>query len=471
MNSKWHWKCSDLGDLIGVVTSGARSSLVPIRVVRDAIPLVRDEMLVVIDDFAEDRRFLGSVKSSVKLDIAIDASYLPTTFSPESTLKCSAPLMKTFVEIFGEITPSGSLELSFAIPRPGSHVYLVKNGSKLSEILRLPQGLHVGNHKFSNLKVNLDPRAIDYHIAVVGATGTGKSRLVKAIVEEVLRKTDYGVLIFDHTGVDYADESRWRCVARELGIKPVVIDGSRIILDPVTIAELIIERARIPRSLEDHVYYSVARYVQDLIAVNEGSARSRLDVTRIEECVEKYFELAKKGVQVWDFEGFLNRMYDYLSHLNAREATKTKLSMLISLNLGREFFNSYLSSRVIDVRDVVNDVLDKRSRLVIIDLSTEVEYVAKRFVVAQALRWLWHRVLSERRRANVLVVIDEAHNYACQRCYPSCTEIERTAREGRKWGIGLVIASQRIIDLGTDVRGNINTVFFSRLQTYSDYKS
>jgi len=475
LSSGWRWKCEDLGKLVGVVTSGARSSIVPIRIVREAIPFVRDEMLVLIDDMQEDRRFLGAVKSSTKLDIAIDADHLPTSFSPETTLKCATPLMKTYVEIFGEITKSGSLELSFAIPRPGSHVYLVENGPALAKVLHLPRGLVVGSHKFSGLELHLDPRALDYHIAVVGATGTGKSRLVKAIIEEVLLNTSYSVIVFDHTGVDYSDPSRWSRV-RSLGIEPLIVDASKIILDPITVYELIVERARIPRTLEDHVFFSVVRYLQEATAQGEGSA-ARVDgktasavANEVEKCIAKYFELAKSGMNLWDYERFLNGLYRYLDELNARDSTKVKLTMLISLGLGRSFFESYLGPRNIDIRDLVDLALGGSRRLIVIDMSTEVEYVAKRFIVAQALRWLWERVLAQRRRANVVVVIDEAHNYACQRCEPSVLEIEKTAREGRKWGIGLVIASQRIRDLSTDVRGNVNTVFFSRLQTYSDYQ-
>jgi len=49
--------------------------------------------------------------------------------------------------------------------------------------------------------------------------------------------------------------------------------------------------------------------------------------------------------------------------------------------------------------------------------------------------------------------------------------IERTAREGRKWGLGLVLASQRFIDFSTDIRNNINTFFFSKLQTPGDLEN
>lgn len=55
---------------------------------------------------------------------------------------------------------------------------------------------------------------------------------MKAIVEEVLvKKPDYGVVIFDHTGVDYADKSRWG----DADIK--VVDASQIVLELDVIAD------------------------------------------------------------------------------------------------------------------------------------------------------------------------------------------------------------------------------------------
>ncbi len=94
----------------------------------------------------------------------------------------------------------------------------------------------------------------------------------------------------------------------------------------------------------------------------------------------------------------------------------------------------------------------------------------KRHIVASIIERVWRDIEETRERQDLIIVVDEAHNYACQSgCYPSSQAIERVAREGRKWGLGLVLASQRMIDIGTDIRGNINTYFFSRLQTPGDF--
>ena len=449
-----------LGDgvrLVGVVTSGARASSVPIRVSREYIGFVRDEMLALVEDVDEDRLYLGVIKGSVKRDIAIDGSSLPTNFDAERSLGYSAPIMMGFVEIIGEIV-GGSLELSFSIPRPGSRVYVVASHDVISKLLRLPTGLHVGFHKFSGIEVHVDPVALDYHVAVLGATGTGKSRLVKALVEEVLAKTSYGILIFDHTGVDYSDPTRW-------GFTPRVVDGSRLVLTPDVIAEMVADKMRIREHHADYVFGALVTYIAESLG-----SKSFKDVD-LERVVESYLEACRRGSFKWSFEGFLQALDAYLGRSNAWDSTRLKLKLLASIRVGRRFFENYLNRRDIVIGDVVESLLSGEHRLVVVDLSGEVEYDAKKFIVYQFLREIWDRILEARSRAELVAVIDEAHNYACSRgCEPSMEMIARTAREGRKWGFGLILASQRVIDLAPEVRGNVNTVFFSRVQSAGDYE-
>ncbi|MEM1561228.1 MAG: ATP-binding protein, partial [Ignisphaera sp.] len=158
--------------------------------------------------------------------------------------------------------------------------------------------------------------------------------------------------------------------------------------------------------------------------------------------------------------------YLVASVLGARRPTPEKLNLYIKL-YGRMYIN-----RLNKIRYRVTDILDAvyRNRITVIDLSI-VETEVRRVIVKGVLSKIWEIVEETRNPQNILVIIDEAHNYACDRgCYPSNTMIEKTLREGRKWGIGTILASQRIIDFSPDVRNNTNTVFFSRLQTPYDFQ-
>jgi len=82
------------------------------------------------------------------------------------------------VRVLGVLKPDGQLEPPRQPPTPRSQVYLVETPGDVN--LKLETGLVLGKHKFSGLEIPLKPDALKYHIGIVGATGTGKSRLVVA---------------------------------------------------------------------------------------------------------------------------------------------------------------------------------------------------------------------------------------------------------------------------------------------------
>lgn len=476
---QWSWSPRDVGKLVGVVTSGARASMAPVRISKEFIDYVRDEMLALVDDPLEGRRYLGAFKSSVKNDLALDAHALPTIFDPDMSHSYSAPMMVSHVEVFGEIDPAAGLSVTFSIPRPGSLVYVVENGEALARALRLPSGLRVSVHKFSGLQVDMSAEALRYHVAVLGATGTGKSRLTKAIVEEALRLTDYSVVIFDHTGRDYVDATRWGPLGPAAGLE--VIDASELILGIDVIAEMLAEYMGLSSYHEEHLYGIVAEYVSKRVSEllargGEGNHKrpgaplpQGHEARSLEETLKAYVKLSAEGLFKWDFNGFLQAAERYLRDVGARRGTYHKYEVLLTARVGREFFERYLNRRRIIIEKLVEDLFSRR-RLIVVDLSAEPEHEAKNYIVYQFLRSLWSRIAVRGGEARALVVIDEAHNYCCERgCEPAKGIVAKSVREGRKWGLGVVLTSQRIIDLAPEIRGNVNTVFFSRLQTAGDY--
>ncbi|MEM1541905.1 MAG: ATP-binding protein [Ignisphaera sp.] len=476
MEKCMNWWPKDFCRLIGTVVSGSRASLVPIRISRDSIDFVRDEMLGIIDDVTEAKRYLGIFKSSVKKDLALDASTLPSSFEPEKTHMYSAPMMMSYLEIIGEITCRG-IEQNLSIPRPGSYVYAVIDGEALRSILKIENGLLVGVHKFSSMVIHLNPSSLRYHIAVLGATGTGKSRLVKGIIEEIIKVTNYSVIVFDHTGIDYVDKSRWSINYIE------VVDVSKVILDPDVVAQILLEDLGISEYHGDYIYGSIVEYIrrvvekQNKVTIQENSRgqnyisshTSRYD---LETLISIYKHLSREGRFTWSFSEYLESLYSYIRSMGGKEYTIEKIRLLLTTRVGKKFFETYLNNRTIDVEEIVSRLFSSRKKVVIVDLSSEMEYIAKKNIVYQFMKYIWDRIVSDKlhRDNEIIAVIDEAHNYCCTYgCEPAKGMIARVAREGRKWGFGLILSSQRVIDLAPEIRGNINTVFFSRLQSSGDY--
>ncbi len=112
-------------------------------------------------------------------------------------------------------------------------------------------------------------------------------------------------------------------------------------------------------------------------------------------------------------------------------------------------------------------------RMTIVDLSG-VPYEAIGVVVAVIVRLvfefnLWNQ---ERERLPVLLVLEEAHNYVPSRndgrFTVARTAVERITKEGRKYGIGMIVVSQRPKELSETVLSQCNTFIAMRLTNPED---
>ena len=473
--------------LIGVVGSGSTSAYVPVIVYEKAEGKVKEESLVVIDDRGRGHKYLAILRYLRRLEPFLNP-WQRTSYVDEPSLVDSGTYPHTtgYAYLVGVVGIDGKLRIPSIPPNPGSKVYILESSDSLR--LDLGNGLIIGYHKYSNIEIPINTEALRHHIMVVGATGSGKSRLVVALIREVLSKTSWKVLVFDHSGLDYIPFFRNNVIkASSLVLDPILIADSmvritygsssdRYINEYFTLATLIYMLCGSLDLCSDEDIIKLGRKADKLLSI-KGACSSIMSVCRVsnEGIIEKVTEhidvdsllkLISISKFKWDKECFKRILTSIANSLGARRGTLVRLSVITDLWLGDSFFDK-LSDRYM----LPNDVIDRleRDRLVVIDLSSEDIHV-RRYVIAVLLKYLWEVIDYSKTPANTLVVIDEAHHYACRNCKPSLDQIIRTAREGRKWGLGLVLATQRAIDIDTDVRNNINTLLFSKLQTPSDYE-
>jgi len=441
--------------VIGVVASNARTYEVPILVFKDAEAYVREEILVVIEDIKFKRKYLGVLRIATKLDPLLTTSQRSAIIEkPEIAEEgLDIPYETSVIRIIGEVF-NGKVEPPTTPPTPRSKVYIVESPNDLR--LDLGNGLLVGIHKYSGVEIPLRPEALKYHIAIVGTTGTGKSRLVKILIDEVLSKTDWKVLIFDHTGMDYVPY--W---------PNNVVRGDEIVLDVNTITEgLKLTIGTIENLIEEYVPISLIRYIVckgDQQPCPQFNQTEKLYSLSREDLEELTIDMSNKNL--WVVDKLAKVFSDTASRFGARSTTSLKLSLYMTL-FAKHYVDK-LNRMCVSVDNVVEEL--ESNRVIVIDLSI-IETEVRRVIVKRCLERLWEIISKYLRPINTLVVIDEAHNYACQYgCSPSNKLIEKTLREGRKWNLGIILASQRVIDLAPDVRNNVNTVFFSKLQTPYDF--
>ena len=378
---------------------------------------------------------LGMVEHVGTRSITLNA--LPGVYDPAIVEKLSAEMGDE--DVFFECTARllGNVE-SLRMPRlpplPGARVY--RAPSNLLERVfggKEPYWIRLGvlaSRPDIPVYINVN-RLVTRHTAILAVTGAGKSNTVAVIVDRLVR---YGgtVLIFDFHG-EYVGSS--------LGGRVNVIEP---MLNPrlLSIAELMVLLGIEQR------YYNQERVLRKALA--------KLKEAGSEE----------KG-------GFLDTLASIVEHMahRRREESTAATAVVNKIESLRERYGEI-------IRD---DAVDPVSRIRpgyanIVDLS-RVDRDAADAVVSHMLRI----VLAERKRHKltgssqvpfpILIVVEEAHILA-PRDEDTLSKywLARIAREGRKFGVGLMLVSQRPKGLDPDILSQANNLVVLRIVEPSDQR-
>jgi DNA helicase HerA-like ATPase len=404
---------------LGIVVSGATIGSIPVQIYRSAERHAVEEQLVgVVDRENPGEVVVGFLRRITKLEpVMRDRVRTPYVDRPEMVdygilLPYTSAIVKPYVAIregrIGEVTN---------VVTPGSKVYLL-DASALENAFR-GDYIYVGVHKYSGWALPLDVRYVTHHVGVFGATGMGKSRLVKALINELAAK-GFRVVVFDHTGVDYAPYYN------------TVVKSTEVKIPPNILASVISKVAQLQ-------WQTHGEYLEIATMTYEGR---------------------------WTKEGFIAHLRRVMKRLNARDSTIEKVELYLKQLVNSSFFEE-LNNRV----KSPEDILSIETTPVVVDLSFDTDLSVKQAIVASVIEAAWAQVKREKTQAKIVFVVDEAQNYAPQTWTISKDAIETTVREGRKWGLSMILASQRIVgDIDPSIRANLGTIFFSRLTAPTDIR-
>jgi len=451
---------------IGIVLSGANALYAPIALRRDAELEAREEDLVLIyDERLRDYYMLGVLRWVTRYEPFLRrATHNVYIEYPEAlNTDMVMPFTNALVEIYAGICDDSPLcgkrrgiDSNIYAPTPSSKVYKLTDADPLTKYLAISKAIHVGVHKYSKWRLPLDTHWVPYHIGVFGATGTGKSRLVLKLVEE-LSKAGFSLIVFDHSGVDYVP------AAQKLGWE--VVDANEIVIPPLVFASTIAELMGLSSSSTLRDYVDLATVCYDKLRKGEANAPNAC-FQQVSGIVRSGSNKAQKRYEHWDKQLFRDVLATVAKRFGARDHTVYKLSVLLDYYVPDYVFET-MNHRSVEPRELVERALEKR--VVVVDLSSERNVEVKRAIVASIASSVWSVVYERLEPVNLGLVIDEAQNYACDHCGNAARELETIAREGRKWGYFIVVASQRIArDIRPGIRSNLGTVFFSRLQSRND---
>ncbi len=377
------------------------------------------------------------------------------------------------------------------VPEIDSTCYVLKD-AHLEEFMRVISECGDGEHslELGSYKLNENARAyvdgnklFQRHAALLGSTGSGKSWTVASILERSSQLPSSNLVVFDLHGeykeLSYAKQLRvpgpdevdvddasllflpyWLLNSEE--IQSLFVDRSEfsahnqvvVVQDAITEQKkaFLQENGRTDLlqsfTLDSPVPYSIESVIGKLKYLNE-------------EKVQGANNRPKNGPFNGEFSRLLVRMasrlddrrYGFLFNSPDKYNQYDSLSMIAEKLMG--FGNKKQSIKVIDFSEVPADILP-----IIIGLVARIIY--------QVQFWT-----DPNSRRPVAFVCDEAHLYLPRKEgnpveRRAVEAFEKIAKEGRKYGVALMIVSQRPSDVSATILSQCNNIISLRLTNADD---
>lgn len=430
------------------------------------------------------------------------------------------------VQLVGEALPGEPFRRGLGeYPTIGDPVYLLTE----PDLLRLygePDELHfirVGQLAGGGsipARISLD-RLVTRHAAVVGATGSGKSTTVARLLSRIVDSDSYPgarALLFDLHG-EYVSALGDHAVAYSAAVLPprgrenlyvpywalpfeLLVELTMGAVDDKALAlvgEKVVERKRAALSLGNFVGVDDATLTvdtpipfslkalwydlyQDEYATHTAQSTGQTDATIAYETDQH--DRPVKG----DAERVVPPRYQPhvpgSVYLSARSRNLRRQVDLLGRRLRDPRYAFLLAPGPFepgpdgkvdaDLDVLLRDWLGSRRRLTILDLSAVPSAVVHAMVGAiVAITYdalLWGRALPEGGRERpLLIVLEEAHAYLGKEDAGIAGEqVRRVVREGRKYGVGLLVVSQRPSELDATVLSQCGTLIALRLSNAQD---
>ncbi len=423
---------------------------------------------------------LVGVVSSTSFKRTVPVSGPETLTSSELINEFEEDLSKysiSYVRIVADMTLSRPLSPRIP-PPPNAPVYLAS-----SEVLtKLFSSSGEGTIRIGHLlgrpdvPIHINVNALTKHLFITGTTGSGKSNTVAVLIDRIASLGGM-VIVFDVHGeyVDMDTENPYVKIKKvDLHINPLKIPPSILAKMIIPEASATIQRRLVLKSIR------IAQQIFSEIIAKHGITAEALKKLGEEyrkpftsaRAIETIDEIVKDDTRDTHSK-FVELFKEYIvSTINSTAkgkavSDKSKEAAIMKVE---EFFE-YTSISFNQPSPI--DILEPRT-IVVLNASAlddeQRDYMLK--VVLDEVLWNAKKNVFTGTLKPVVVVIEEAHLFlSLNRESISKRSIERLAREGRKFGVSLVIVSQRPRNIDTNTVSQIQNFVFMKLVQESDQQA
>jgi DNA helicase HerA-like ATPase len=358
--------------------------------------------------------------------------------------------------------------------------------------------IHVGNLVGYEKGANIVPVFLDVnllateHLAVLAMTGSGKSYTVGRIIERMVAQMNASVVVFDPHG-EYGKAFRNGQLNFNTNLEtiPDVRDRRTIEQIQTKMNELLSRGGGVvvytPQNPAFNTKYAnknkwlalqLANFDMDeLSGILPGLTEPQ---QRVMDVAIRYWKDNYEPPQdIQDLIGLLNdleklRSWDRLtpgeaSAIKEVSANIAAIRLRRMINEAQSFYTASVGEPT-DVREIVG-IEGAQGRIVIIDLQG-LSNTARQVIVALISSEILKATIDKNNPIRpVFLVYEEGHNFApANEVSISKNVIKRIAAEGRKFGVGFAIISQRPSKLDSDVTSQCNTIIAMRIKNPDDQR-
>lgn len=340
---------------------------------------------------------------------------------------------------------------------PGNPVYLAPDELVREFFSYSPEeGLFVG-HLVSrpSVPVYLSVNGFRRHVAVIAQTGAGKSYTVGVILEELLRLGGTVVVVDPHA--DYVFLGRTRDMRRYEHADRILVFRNPNSTGRYSADQL------------DNVHELMFKFselegdeIADIAGISESWSNVR---SAIREAVRRLRESKHAGYELGDLLGELERMSEKAEKKQKREAAARAYNHLRKLTRFSVFGDRTTSTK---------DEILKPGHVSVLDLSG-LNSASQDYIVSKVLYDIFMLKYTGQFPYPVFVVVEEAHRFipskSTKRPTMSADIIRTIAAEGRKFGVFLILVTQRPSKVDSDVLSQCNSQIILRITNPLDQRA
>ena len=341
--------------------------------------------------------------------------------------------------IKGKVKILGDVNDNLKLPRtpvlPGTEIKLADN-EVLDEIFKVKNPIKLGclvNQ--SDVEVNVEANPIlSRHLAILAMTGAGKSNTVSVLIDQFLRY-NLPIFVFDMHG-EYKDA--------------VFPNGEVNVIRP-----------------KINPHYMSFHEIKKLVNIG---ANSYIQERHFRRAFHEAKESLKNGVA--QTNNFLQVIYDILENKSLEEGSDKQIVDV--MNKIDDTMIKYSNIFDKNIGNILSSI--KKGHANVLDLSQVDESVAS-VLVSHILRNALQRSKDAASKGENLIensvffILEEAHILAPKKRETDSKKwIQRVAREGRKFGLGLCLVSQSPKTVDHDALSQMNNMIILRLVEPEDQR-